>query len=273
MTWVSRLRVWVHVHDRLPSQDVTRLRALVLAALAVVLLAGCGSVPRPAAGIGTYLKGPKPLPSAIAGLHLVDSSGHARSLAQLRGKVVVVQDTMTLCQETCPMDTAALVKTAREVDAAGLTSKVEFVTVTVDPHRDTPAQLAAYRELYAGTKQDLPNWVLLTGKPKVVDTLWKFLGVYRKRVPQDDPPPKNWRTGKTLTYDIEHSDEAFFFDTRLRERFILEGMPTAGKGSIPARIRKFLSKEGRDNLHKAGDWTTGQALDVIGWLADKRISG
>lgn len=256
----------------LTSTDVTRLRVLSLAALAVVLLAGCGqqSVPAPSAAVGTRLD--QALPADVANLHLVDSTGRTRTLAGLRGKVVVLQDSMTLCQETCPMDTAALVRTARAVDAAGLTDDVEFVTVTVDPQRDTPRQLAAYRRLYAGPHGDPANWMLLTGTPRAVDALWHDLGVYRKRVASDEPAPRSWRTGARLTYDVEHSDEAFFFDPHLHERFILEGMPTATKAGIPSRIYRFLSKEGRDNLHTAGDWTTAQALQVVGWLTDHRIS-
>lgn len=251
-----------------------RLRVLALALLCLVLLVGCGSqsVPAPSGSMGTRLD--RALPADIAHLHLVDSTGQSRSLAALRGKVVVLQDSMTLCQETCPMDTAALVRTARNVDAAGLADKVEFVTVTVDPRRDTPRQLAAYRRLYADAHGNPANWMLLTGRPRSVDALWHDLGVYRKRVVSDDEPaPRNWRTGAKLTYDVEHSDEVFFFDTHLHERFILEGMPTARKDGIPKRIYAFLSKEGRDNLRGSGDWTTSQALRVVGWLTDHEIDG
>ena len=252
---------------------MTRLRALTLTALAVALLSGCGqhSVPAPSAAVGTRLD--QALPADIAHLHLIDSTGHSRTLAGLRGKVIVLQDSMTLCQETCPMDTAALVRTARAVDAAGLGHDVEFVTATVDPGRDTPEQLAAYRKLYTDANGDPANWLLLTGGPRAIDALWHDLGVYRKRVVSDDEPaPRNWRTGAPLTYDVEHSDEAFFFDQHLHERFILEGMPTAARSGIPKRIYRFLSKEGRDNLRGSGDWTTDQALAVVGWLTDHRLA-
>ena len=258
----------------LTSTDVIRLlRVLLTAVLALTVLAGCGrqSVPAPSAAVGTRLD--QALPSGIAHLHLVDSTGRTRTLADLRGKVIVLQDSMTLCQETCPMDTAALLRTARAVDAAGLGHEVVFVTATVDPQRDTPHQLAAYRRLYVDAHGDPSNWMLLTGSARAVDALWSDLGVYRKRVgSDDDPPPRNWRTGAPLTYDIEHSDEAFFFDQHLHERFILEGMPTATRSGIPQRIYRFLSKEGRDNLHSAGDWTTAQAVQVVSWLTDREIT-
>lgn len=248
----------------------TRRTLAAVGLLSLALLGGCGSshVAAPSQNVGTRMDGA--MPATIEHLRLVDSQGHAHSLAAFRGKVVVLQDTMTLCQETCPIDTATLIQTARAVDAAGEASKVVFLTVTVDPQRDTVAQLAAYHRLYGGPS----NWYTLTGSPKQINALWSFLGVYRKKVPQDTPPPRNWRTGKVLTYDIQHSDEAFFFDATGKERFILEGMPDSdGRKGIPAKIYSFLSKEGRDNLKPGkGDWSEQQALDVVGWLLDHKIS-
>lgn len=141
------------------------------------------------------------VPSRIAKLRMVDARGHTTSLAELRGKVVVVSDMMTLCQETCALDTADLVQAAREVDHAGLGGRVVFLSVTVDPRRDTRAQLAAYRGLFRPVPK---NWRVLTGEPAALTRLWKYLGVYYRRTGEDSPPAHNWRTGKKLTYDIEH---------------------------------------------------------------------
>lgn len=245
---------------------MTRVRLLALLPLALLVLAGCGSVPAPAQGLGTAVD--QVLPASITGARLTDSTGRTHTLASLKGKVIVLQDSMTLCQETCPMDTEALVDTARKADAAGLTSKVVFLTVTVDPQRDTVPQLAAYRKLYAGPS----NWLTLTGSPSAINALWDKLGVFRKKVPSDTPAPHNWRTGAVLTYDIQHSDDLFFFDAKGHERFVVEGMPVATKAGIPKKIYTFLSSEGRKNLHGSGDWTTQQALSVVAWLTDHKIA-
>lgn len=243
-----------------------------MAVLALLLVAsGCGSSPVPAPGpnVGTALDGA--IPKAILDLPLRDSAGRVRHLSDFAGKVLVISDSMTLCQETCPLDTASVVHTARRVAAAGDSSRVEFLTITVDPQRDTVPQLRAYRRLYAGPS----NWLTLTGRPQVVDELWKYFGVYRKKVPADQPPPHNWRTGKVLTYDVQHSDEVFFLDGRQRERFILEGAPVVpDKAQIPKRVYRFLSKDGRKNVAHPADtaWTEAQAVDVVSWLLDRRIA-
>jgi protein SCO1/2 len=208
---------------------------------------------------------------AIFRARLVDSAGRPFTIGSLRGKVVVISDLLTLCQETCPLDTANLVAAARRVEAAGLGSQVEFLSITVDPHRDTPARLTAYRRLYLPAP---PDWRTVTGSPTALNTLWNRLGVFRKRVPEDGPPPRDWLTGKPLTYDVTHSDQVFFLDSRGHQRFILDGTPHVARGApIPPKIRAFLSATGRSNVAHPGlgAWTLGQELDVLAWLLDKRL--
>lgn len=254
-----------------------RLRSSVLVTLLLLLplVAACGAssstakVAAPSPGVGTRID--QALPASLLQAPLTDSTGAVRHLSDFAGKVVVISDSMTLCQETCPIDTATLVQTAHQVDADPAAAKnVVFVTLTVDPERDSPAQLAAYRRQYAhGTT--LPNWLLLTGSAHDVHAIWKFFGVFWKKVPQDEKV-RNWRTGALLTYDIQHSDEVFFLDQRQHERYILDGMPTAPSGTpIPKKIDAFLSAEGRKNLTKGGVWTASQAVHGVSWLLDKPL--
>lgn len=258
---------------------------LTLAAVVpVVLLAGCGSWGQPSGSAGSSVAGPRvpsasvgtrtdiPLPPSLASLPLVDSGGHRRTLGSFAGKLVVLSDGMTLCQETCPLDTASVVATARAVDKAGMASKVEFVTVTVDPVRDHPAQLAAYRGLFKPVPH---NWVTLTGRPSDVARLWRTLGVYTQKVKEGrGAATKNWRTGAPLTYDVDHSDEVFFFGGDQHERFVLEGPPHVNsRAAVPKTIYRFMDQQGRHNLEhpKSSAWTVPQALQVICWMAHRRI--
>ncbi len=254
----------------------------VVAVAATLLTAACGSgspsgstsaaAPTPpSSAVGTEVD--RPLPNAVLSLPLVDTTGRQRSLSTFRGKLLVISDAMSLCQETCPLDTTTLVETARAVEKAGLGDYVQFLSITVDPARDTTTQLAAYKKLYRPAPAD---WSLLTGPVKAINTLWDKLGVYRQKVPHGTPPPKNWRTGKSLTYDIDHSDEVFFVDTAFHDRFVLEGPPhVSDTAAVPPKLTKFLDAKGRQNLdHPASTaWTEPQALQVLGWLLGKRISG
>jgi len=252
---------------------VKRLRttlAITLTAASLVALTGCGggssdpkSVPTPSAGIGTPTN--QALPKRILHLPFTDAAGKTVHLSDYAGKTIVISDTMTLCQETCPLDTATIVQTARDEDKAG-NKHVVYLSITVDPVRDTTPQIAAYRKLYSPAPS---NWHMLSGKPADVNALWKFFGVWRKKTTDDDgPAPKNWRTGKPLTYDISHSDEVFFIDKHGHERFILEGPPVATKSEIPKTVYTFMSADGHKNVLKPAKtaWTESQAKQVLRWV-------
>ncbi|MBR7832971.1 SCO family protein [Actinospica durhamensis] len=211
------------------------------------------------------------LPARIAHLPLVDQDGHPTDLAAFHGKALMISDTMTLCQETCPLDTANLVQTARDLDADGLGAKVEFLTVTIDLVRDTSAQLSAYRGLYRPAPS---NWAALTGSASAVSALWKYLGVYIQKVAEGTPASVNWRTGQVLTYDLDHSDEVFFLDASGVERFLIEGMGHIAAGTtVPKTMASYLDAQGLANLRApASDgWTVPQGLDVLSWLLQRPI--
>lgn len=231
-------------------------------------LAGCGggspgALPTPDVNIGTTTD--QALPTSILGLAFTDTAGKAVRLSDYANKTIVLSDTMTLCQETCPLDTATLVQTARAADKAGM-KDVVYLTITVDPARDTLPQMAAYRRLYSPTP---PNWHVLTGSSSSVNTLWTFFGVWRQKTKNiAGVTPKNWRTGKPLTYDVSHSDEVFFIDKHGYERFLLEGPPVAKKNEIPQTVYTFMNPQGHQNLaHPAQTaWTQTQAETVLRWV-------
>ena len=252
-------------------------RILALLAVAVGLTTACGTaigtpaVPPPPASVGTITD--QAIPDTVLRLPLVDYTGHAMSLASLRGKVLVISDMMTLCQETCPLDTANLVATARAVERAGLGRRVEFASITVDPGRDTPARLAAYRRLFDPVPAD---WTLLTGPASSTDALWHALGVYFQKAPEASPPATDWLTGRPLTYDITHSDLVFFVDGDEHERFTLDGAGHLARGtSLPSTLHKFLDAQGLRNLSNpdSDTWTVPQALQAVSWLTNHRITG
>jgi protein SCO1/2 len=204
---------------------------------------------------------------------LVTSTGRRLDLAQLAGKVVVISDMMTLCQETCPLDTANVVAAARDAQRAGLDGKIVFLSVTIDPARDTLARLTAYRRLYAPAPAD---WLTATGAPASLTGFWKQLGVDIQTVPDTPPSPKDWLTGKPLTYDLTHSDEVFFLDRHGHERFLLEGAPHVAPGApLPATLRRFMDASGRANLTHPDSqaWTLPQELEVLAWLTRHPVPG
>jgi cytochrome oxidase Cu insertion factor (SCO1/SenC/PrrC family) len=245
-----------------------RMRRLVAAAAfgsAFLTLAACGSSPSvPNISGGSQLDAV--LPTQIANMALTNQDGKTVHLADFKGKTILVQDTMTLCQEQCPIDTATFVGLAKQYTQSAEAAKdVVFLTITVDPARDDPAQLAAYRDVYAPGKGSLPQWQLLTGSPSDIAALWKYFHVYIEKVPSDGAV-RNWRTGARLTYDIQHGDDVFFIDGSLRQRYLLDGMPSLG-GTIPATIKAFMGAgSGMGGNMKMSNWTVADGMSVLGWM-------
>ena len=251
-----------------------RRRAVVLVTVAVVVLLAAalavGQLSRPAPkppSAGTQLD--RPLPSDVANLPLVDETGRTTNLAAFKGKIVVLTDFMTLCQEVCPITTAQLTQVDTKVAKAGLAGRVQFVLITVDPQRDTPEQLHAYRSF-----AKLPsNFSLLTGASDNLAKLWKYLGVGYQRVPEGNPPGIDWRTGKPLSYDIQHTDVLMYLDADNTQRFAIVGMPSGRNAPLTEKEFGFLNDAGRANLaaNDTADWTPEQSLQVVGWLTGKHL--
>jgi protein SCO1/2 len=174
------------------------------AAVVAIGLAACGGSAhrhdagaarlRPPAALGGVVMS-TPLPASIAQLPLTTAAGRHTTLAAYRGKIVMIADFLTLCQDMCPMISANTAEMARRIQAAGLAGKVALLEITVDPQRDTPARLAAYQKMFGGP---LPDWTLLTATTeRATAALWKFFHVYYRRQPEDDPPGTDWLTGKS----------------------------------------------------------------------------
>ena len=239
---------------------------LFAAAIAIGQLSP-GPVRPPSENVGTQLN--TALPAAISQLPLIDENGKSTNLAALSGKIVVLSDFMTLCQEVCPFTTSEL----NDIDKSALNSsmrdKIQFVNITVDPARDDPAHLHAYRTF----AQLLPNWSLLTGTPANLATLWKYFGASYSKQPEDSPPSIDWFTGKPLTYDIEHSDVLVYLDATSHQRFVIEGMPNGVNAPLTPAERSFLSPDGVANLTNTENaaWTEPQALQVISWMTKKHL--
>jgi protein SCO1/2 len=252
---------------------IAALAATVLAAT-VLAVTGCGGPGStgtpgpPSAYLGTVVD--KPVPAAIAGLPLTTDAGQPTSLGAWRGQVVVLADFLTLCQETCPMTTGNLLTMDRAVSAAGLGHRVRFAELTVDPGRDTPSRLRAYRKLIGAP----PSWLLLTARPAVIEQLWRYFGIWYQRVGENRPPGTDWLTGRPLTYDVDHEDALLYLDAAGRLRFVVTGSPHAAAASVAPALRRFLNAEGRTNLSHpdASTWTAADALSPVAWLTRRPIA-
>jgi cytochrome oxidase Cu insertion factor (SCO1/SenC/PrrC family) len=236
----------------------------VVLALTSACSARGAAAPLPAAGpsIGTSLDGP--VPASVLTAPLVDSHGHATTLGSMSGKVIVLSDVMTLCQESCPIITASMVAAARDLDRTPLGRQVEFVSLTIDPTRDDARHLRAYQRQFGA----LPNWTVLTGSRRAVDQVWHTLGVWRHLTHLKPPYPRDWVTGARLTTDIAHTDELILVDAHQNFRYELEGYGNVPPSSMPMRIYHFMDRLGHRNVSTPDprSWTPAQVTQVLRWI-------
>lgn len=104
------------------------------------------------------------------------------SLGDLRGKVVVLTFIYTTCADTCPLLTAKMASLQPRL-GADFARRVFFVSVTVDPERDTPARLKGYGAAH-GAKFD--GWAFLTGTPAEIREMAKRYGIFYKKTARGD---------------------------------------------------------------------------------------
>jgi protoheme IX farnesyltransferase len=98
-----------------------------------------------------------PVPSA----KLVADNGRPVDLAAMKGKVTVYDFIFTNCAGTCPMMTSTLRRVTKKIDKD---AAVQFVSISVDPRRDTPARL----HNYAAKFRNDSRWLFLTGDEKTI---------------------------------------------------------------------------------------------------------
>jgi protein SCO1/2 len=126
---------------------------------------------------------------------LTSQDGAQVALADLRGKVVAVTFIYTLCTATCPVLTP-MMSFVQDRLRADFGAKIAFVSITVDPDRDTPEVLKEYAQAFGA---NLAGWSFLTGTPAAIQDVTRRYGVY---------------ASKTETGDVDHTFLTSIVDPR-----------------------------------------------------------
>ena len=105
---------------------------------------------------------------------LTSQDGVRVKLSDFRGKVVAVTFIYTLCTSTCPVLTPLM---SRVQDNLGqdFGKKIAFVSITVDPERDTPEMLKLYAQMHGA---NLAGWFFVTGPPAAIRDVTRRYGVF-----------------------------------------------------------------------------------------------
>jgi len=101
-----------------------------------------------------------PVPNA----KLVSDAGRPVQLNALKGSVTIYDFIFTNCAGTCPMMTSTMRRITSKIDKD---APVRFVSISVDPRRDTPQALSGY----AKKVRNDSRWVFLTGDASTITDL------------------------------------------------------------------------------------------------------
>lgn len=133
-------------------------------------------------------------------LALKDPSGNTRTLADFRGKAVVVFFGFTQCPDVCPTTLSVLAETMKQLGPDA--DRVQVLFVTVDPERDKPQLLAEYAPAF--DKRFLGLW----GDADATEKVAKEFKVIYQKSPGATPS----------SYTVDHSSGVFLFDPQGRLR-------------------------------------------------------
>jgi protein SCO1/2 len=154
------------------------------------------------------------------GFELTDHNGAQRTLADFKGKVVVVFFGFTQCPDVCPTALTDLAEVKRLLGPKG--DKLQGIFVSVDPERDTPEVLKAYMANFD------PGFLALRPTPAQLPEVAKAFKIFYKKVEGQTP----------TSYTMEHSAGSYVFDTQGRVR--LYTRPAIGAQGLADDIAQLL---------------------------------
>ena len=121
----------------------------------------------------------------IPKFYLKAENGDDLGYSYFSGSIMVVDFFFTRCSTICPLMTSELKKLQDNLEKDNLMGPVKFLSVSIDPDKDTPEVLSRYAE---ETGADSENWRFATRDLDYVDELSKkgfFLAVDRNETYQD----------------------------------------------------------------------------------------
>ena len=114
--------------------------------------------------------------SYFTNLELINQDGETVQFFDdvMKDKVVVINFIFTNCKGACPLMTHKLTLVRDKLEGY-VGEPLQFVSLSLDPERDTPAAMKEFAETH---NADHDGWIFLTGDAGNLDTIIKKLGQY-----------------------------------------------------------------------------------------------
>jgi protein SCO1 len=186
------------------------MRFIVSVFLLLSALAGCSDKPGADGGQMILVPAKSAFKNAdVTGLGyahdfaLTDQDGKPRTLADFRGKAVVIFFGYTHCPDVCPTTMSEMAAVMKELGPDA--DRVQVLFVTLDPERDTPAILKQYVPAFD------PRFIALSGDQEATAKVAREFRVFYQKVP-----------GKEAgSYTLDHTAASYVFDPQGRVRLFV----------------------------------------------------
>lgn len=167
----------------------------------------------------------------VADFTLTDKEGRPFGLADLRGRIWVVDFVFTTCSGPCIPMTQGMRSIFQALQSE---PDVDFVTFTVDPETDTPAVLTRFAQTSGA---DNPRWHWLTGDRETIRKLAResFYASMGDKLPTGEVPHS------TLYFVVDR-------DAHLRMAHDTQTPPEPGHGAVTdvvAAVKTLLAQQPR----------------------------
>ena len=155
------------------------------------------------------------------GFALTDHNGKPRTLADFKGKVVVVFFGYTQCPDVCPTTLSELAGIKKTLGSEA--ERLQVIFITLDPQRDTPELMAGFVPAFDS------SFLGLWGEQAVIDKVAKDFKVFAQKVPSKD----------SKSYTIDHTAGSYVFDDQGRIRlFVRHGQ---GGDGLQKDLQRLLA--------------------------------
>jgi len=136
-------------------------------------------------------------------LELTGHDGRPRTLADFRGKLVVLFFGYTHCPDICPTTLADMAGVMKSLGPEA--ARVQVLFVTLDPERDTPDVLSKYVPAFDA------SFLGLYGSVAAIQQAAKEFKIFYEKRPGNAPG----------AYTVDHSAQCYVFDAQGRLRLLV----------------------------------------------------
>ena len=202
------------------------LRLLIFLA-PIFFLIGCSDDPKKTKE--ESIKRSVPVLGTLPEFQLIEQSGNAFGLKDLRGKVWIGDFIFTRCGGTCPMQTIQKSQIQDSLKEGPEWEDIRLITFTVDPENDTAPVLQKYADTHSA---DSNQWKFLTGSR---EDLWSLSANGFKLAVAED--------SKNEKMPILHSSRFVLVDKIGRIRGYYDGLDEKGRADLMRDLNLVISED------------------------------